>query len=174
MSAVPDARPGAPARARMRRRALAISLVCALAAPLALPAPAVLYFAPLALQRAMGPSAEAAIAQADRGAHGDFTYSLEREYSDAEGRTVYRLVSDSDPALHLELRYGFRWLPWEDIPQGGMKLPFVPPPLENPGPYYEMVKGEEWRGELAEWSQVHELPHQPGARGGASDSEGRG
>ncbi|OUO85581.1 hypothetical protein B5F40_15715, partial [Gordonibacter sp. An230] len=146
-----------------RHAALAAGAVLAL--PLCLPG----WLLPLAVQRAMGPSAEAAIADANRGAGGDYTYSLEREYSDAEGRTVYRLVTDSDPAIHRELRYGFRWFP-EMRAAPGIPLPY----FLSPGPYYETVNDKEWREEYAEWRRVWELPHQPGARGGASDSEGRG
>ncbi|OUO85580.1 hypothetical protein B5F40_15710 [Gordonibacter sp. An230] len=159
MSAVPDARPGAPARARMRHRKIA----AALCAAVALGAPAA-YLAPLALQYAEGPSAEEAIADAnDSAAHNNkAVYSLECEYFDAEGRTVYRLVSDTDPAIVQELRYGFRWLPDVRISPAVVPSPHVDPP----GPYYELVNDDEFLNAYFEWERVQERREDgPGERG---------
>ena len=100
----------------------------------------------LAARFAEGPSAEAAIADANRGAHGYYTYTLECEYADEEGCTVYRLVSDSRPVVAKELRYRFRWLPELSI-SPGMPLPSI----DMPGPYYELANEDEWRQAGLEW-----------------------
>lgn len=84
--------PGTAGPKRMPVRKAAVAIALALVAVLIL---AALYFAPLVSQRAEGPSAETAIAWAERGDGYDCAFSLEREYTDGEGRTVYRLVSDS-------------------------------------------------------------------------------
>ncbi|OUO89823.1 hypothetical protein B5F40_09060 [Gordonibacter sp. An230] len=156
MSAVPDARPGAPARARMRRRKIA----AALCAAVALGAPAA-YLAPLAAQYAEGPSAEAAIADANEKAGDRYAYSLESERTEPDGSTVYRLVSDSDPAIHQELRYGFRWLPNVGL------TPVVPTPyVDPPGPYYELANEDEYFKEFDAWDEERECCEDgPGERG---------
>ncbi len=128
----------------MPGRKAAVAIAIALVAVLIL---AALYFAPLVSQRAEGPSAETAIAWADRGDGYDFSFSLEREYADGKGRTVYRLVSDSQPAVVVELRYGFRWLPELRWSQSVVPGPLV----DDPGPYYEIVNEDEWRKSFIEW-----------------------
>ena len=130
----------------MPGRKAAVAIAIALVAVLIL---AALYFAPLVSQRAEGHSAEAAIAWAERGDGYDYTFSLEREYADGEGRTVYRCVSDSQPAVVKEMRYGFRWLPKLRWSQS-----VVPGPLiDDPGPYYEIVNEDEWRKSFIEWDR---------------------
>ena len=106
------------------------------------------YFVLPLVQFAMGPSAEAAIADADRGAHGEYAHILECEYADEEGCTVYRLVSDSRPTVVIELRYRFRWFPELSISPG---MPI--PSLDMPGPYYELANGQEWRTSVVEWDR---------------------
>ena len=132
-------------RKRMRDRKAAVAAAAVFVAVLVM---AALYFGPLVSQRVEGPSAETAIAWADKQGGGDYTFSLEREYTDEEGRTVYRLVSDSQPAVVKELRYGFRWLP-----QLRWSQSVVPGPLiDDPGPYYKIVNEDELRKSYAEWS----------------------
>lgn len=132
-------------RKRMRDRKAAVAAAVVFVAVLVM---AALYFGPLIVQYAEGDTAEAAIATADGGAGGEYAFSLEREYADEEGRTVYRCVSDSRPAVVKELRYGFRWLP-----QLRWSQSVVPGPLiDDPGPYYELVNEDEWRVSYAEWS----------------------
>lgn len=128
-------------RKRMRDRKAAAAVFVAVLVM------AALYFGPLISQRVEGPSAETAIAWAERGDGYDYAFALEREYADGEGRTVYRLVSDSQPAVVKELRYGFRWLP-----QLRWSQSVVPGPLiDDPGPYYEIVNEDEWRQSFTEW-----------------------
>ena len=136
--------PGTAGPKRMRDRKAAAAAAAVFVAVLVM---AALYFGPLISQRAEGPSAEAAIAWAERGDGYDYAFSLEREYTDEEGRTVYRLVSDSRPAVVKELRYGFRWLP-----QLRWSQSVVPGPLiDDPGPYYKIVNEDEWRQSFTEW-----------------------
>ena len=130
----------------MPGRKAAVAIAIGIVAVLIL---AALYFAPLVSQRAEGPSAETAIAWAERGDGSDYTFSLEREYTDEEGRTVYRLVSDSQPAVVKELRYGFRWLPELRWSQSVVPGPLV----DDPGPYYEIVNEDEWRKSFIEWDR---------------------
>ena len=106
------------------------------------------YFVLPLVQFAMGPSTEAAIADADRGAHGEYAHILECEYADEEGCTVYRLVSDSQPTVAIELRYRFRWFPELSI-SPGMPIPSI----DMPGPYYELANGQEWRTSVVEWDR---------------------
>ena len=98
------------------------------------------------VQFAMGPSAEVAIADANKDAHGYHSYALESEYADEEGCTVYRLVSDSQPVIVKELRYRFRWFPEMKI-SPGMPIPSI----DMPGPYYELANEDEWRQSWLEW-----------------------
>lgn len=130
-------------RARIRKTAF-VTAIAALAIAAALLA---LYFAPLCARYAEGPSAEEAVEWADRGAGGEYAFSLEREYVDGEGRTVYRLVSGSEPVVVMEARYGFRWLPdlwWSpSVVPGCIVL--------DPGPYYELANEDEWRRSYIEW-----------------------
>lgn len=120
----------------------------AAAVALAVLAGTALQLASLAARFAEGPSAEAAIADADRGAHGEYAHILECEYADEEGCTVYRLVSDSRPTVVIELRYRFRWFPELSISPG---MPI--PSLDMPGPYYELANGQEWRTSVVEWDR---------------------
>lgn len=106
------------------------------------------YFVLPLVQLAMGPSAEAAIADADRGAHGEYAHILECEYADEEGCTVYRLVSDSQPTVAIEQRYRFRWFPELSV-SPGMPIPSI----DMPGPYYEMVNEEEFMEAYVEWDR---------------------
>lgn len=130
-------------RTRIRKAALATAAV-ALAIAAALLA---LYLAPLCVSYAEGPSAEEAVEWADKGAGGEYAFSLEREYVDGEGRTVYRLVSDSEPVVVKEMRYGFRWLPdlwWSpSVVPGCIVL--------DPGPHYELANEDEWRQSYIGW-----------------------
>ncbi|MRX81641.1 hypothetical protein [Eggerthella guodeyinii] len=131
-----------PKRMRDRKAAVAVALVAVLIQT-------ALYFAPLVVQYAEGDTAEVAIATADGGAGGEYAFSLEREYADEEGRTVYRCVSDSRPAVVMELRREFRWLP-----QLRWSQSVVPGPLiDDPGPYYELVNKDEWRESYLEWNR---------------------
>lgn len=132
---------GVAARTRLRHRRIAIAL--SLAVAIGVPA---VYFVPLALQYAEGPSAEAAIEWARQT---DYTYSFESQYVDDQGRTVYRLVSNTDPAIVNEMRYGFRWFPRVRI------SPSVAPSLyvDDAGSYYELVNEEEWRRTYLEWDR---------------------
>ena len=130
-------------RARIRKMAF-VTAIAALAIAAALLA---LYLVPLCARYAEGPSAENAVEWADRGAGGEYAFSLEREYVDEEGRTVYRLVSGSEPVVVMEARYGFRWLPdlwWSpSVVPGCIVL--------DPGPYYELANEDEWRRSYIEW-----------------------
>ena len=133
-------------RKRMRDRKAAAAAAVVFVAVLVM---AALYFGPLVVQYAEGDTAEAAIATADGGAGGEYAFSLEREYADEEGRTVYRCVSDSRPAVVMELRREFRWLP-----QLRWSQSVVPGPLiDDPGPYYELVNKDEWRESYLEWNR---------------------
>ena len=87
VSAAARSRPYSPAHTRMRHRALAIAacLAVAVGAPAA-------YFAPLCAQYAEGPSAEAAIADANRRNGRELSYPRVRE-TEPDGSVVYRLVS---------------------------------------------------------------------------------
>ena len=111
-------------RARIRKTAF-VTAIAALAIAAALLA---LYFAPLCARYAEGPSAEEAVEWADRGAGGEYAFSLEREYVDGEGRTVYRLVSGSEPVVVMEARYGFRWA------SGSLVVAVRRPRLHRPRP----------------------------------------
>ena len=150
MSAVARSRPYSPAHTRMRHRALAIAacLAVAVGAPAA-------YFAPLCAQYAEGPSAEAAIADANRRNGRELSYSLESERTEPDGSVVYRLVSDSEPPVHYEQRYRFRWFPELSI-SSGMPIPSI----DMPGPCYEMVNEEEFMEAFVEWSR--EQTHREG------------
>ncbi|OUO89821.1 hypothetical protein B5F40_09050, partial [Gordonibacter sp. An230] len=154
------------ARAASPRRRAALAAAAVLALPLCPPG----WLLPLAVQRAMGPSAEAAIEYANWTNGGDLSYVLESERTEPDGSVVYRLASTTEPTVHYEARYGFRWLPWEDIPQGGMMLPFVPP-LENPGPYYELVNESEFLKEYNEWRSENVFSRKWEAAEGASSEE---
>lgn len=88
---------------------------------------------------AMGPSAEAAIADANKTSRRELSYSLESERTEPDGSVVYRLVSDSDPPVYREQRYRFRWLPELSI-SPGMPLPSI----DMPGPYYELANEKEY------------------------------
>ena len=135
-------------RARIRKTAF-VTAIAALAIAAALLA---LYFAPLCARYAEGPSAEEAVEWADRGAGGEYAFSLEREYVDGEGRTVYRLVSDSEPLVYYEQRYRFRWFPELSV-SPGMPIPSI----DMPGPYYEMVNEEEFMEAYVEWDSEKTL-----------------
>ena len=136
-------RPYSPAHTRMRHRAIAIAacLAVAVGAPAA-------YFAPLCAQYAEGPSAEAAIADANGCSRGYPCYSLESERAEPDGSVVYRLVSDSDPPVYREQRYRFRWFPEMSTAPGAPM-----PSIDMPGPCYELANGDEFRKALAEWSR---------------------
>lgn len=106
-----------------------------------------LYFVPLCVRYVEGPSAEEAIEWADKGTGGEYSYALEREYVDEEGRTVYRVMSDSQPAVVMELRREFRWLP--KLSTSAAVVPSVY--VSDPGPYYEILNEDEWRRSWLEW-----------------------
>lgn len=100
------------------------------------------------VQFAMGPSAEAAIADADKTNRRELSYSLESERTEPDGSVVYRLVSDSDPPVYREQRYRFRWFPEMSTSPGAPM-----PSIDMPGPCYELANGDEFRKALAEWSR---------------------
>ena len=98
------------------------------------------------VQFAMGPSAEAAIADADKTNRRELSYSLVSERTEPDGSVVYRLVSESEPPVYYEQRYRFRWFPELSVSPG---MPI--PSLDMPGPYYEMVNEEEFMKAYVEW-----------------------
>lgn len=154
-------------RKRMRDRRAAIALIAALAAVPAIGA--AVYFPPLAAQYAEGPSAEAAIEWAERQGEWELAYSLEREYVDDEGRTVYRLVSDSQPAVVKEMRYGFRWFPEVSVSPAVVPSVYV----SDPGPYYGIANEDEWRESAAEWRSA-QMRREAESVGSLRDETGRG
>lgn len=100
------------------------------------------------VQFAMGLSAEAAIADADKTNRRELSYSLESERAEPDGSVVYRLVSDSEPPVRYEQRYRFRWFPEMNTSPGAPM-----PSIDMPGPCYELANGDEFRKALAEWSR---------------------
>ena len=118
----------------------------AAAIALAVLAGTALQLASLAARFAEGPSAEAAIADADKTNRRELSYSLVSERTEPDGSVVYRLVSDSEPLVYYEQRYRFRWFPELSISPG---MPI--PSLDMPGPYYEMVNEEEFMKAYVEW-----------------------
>ena len=115
------------------------------------------------VQFAMCPSAEAAIADADKTNRRELSYSLESERTEPDGSVVYRLVSDSDPPVYREQRYRFRWFPEMNTAPGA---PI--PSTDMPDPCYELANGDEFRRALAEWSRKR-MDGKAESGGGLSD-----
>ena len=118
----------------------------AAAVALAVLAGTALQLASLAARFAEGPSAEAAIADANETNRRELNYSLVSERTEPDGSVVYRLVSDSEPPVYYEQRYRFRWFPELSI-SPGMPIPSI----DMPGPYYELANEDEWRQSWLEW-----------------------
>lgn len=136
-------RPDPSARARMRHRAIAVAACLAVA--VGVPAA---YFAPLCARYAEGPSAEAAIAAVNGRNRGELRYSFMSERVEPDGSVVYRLVSDSEPPVHCEQRYRFRWFPELSTSPGAPV-----PSIDMPGPVYELANEKEFRAALVEWNR---------------------
>ena len=111
----------------------------AAAVALAVLAGTALQLVSLAARFAEGPSAEAAIADANETSRRELSYSLVSERTEPDGSVVYRLVSDSDPLVYREQRYRFRWFPEMSVSPG---MPI--PSLDMPGPYYELANEKEY------------------------------
>lgn len=60
---------------------------------------------------------------------------------------MYRIMSDSQPAVVMELRREFRWLP--KLSTSAAVVPSVY--VSDPGPYYEILNEDEWRTSVVEW-----------------------